>query len=313
MYPKMPSSSSITPPVLRHILWVPGSLLGVALLLGFRFYESGKSGLAPSTSAGSFLMAAAEPSPVSAGAPASALAPQSGDASKEASKDKAKTPPPNALTEGTGKILKDDPSKNKTVARDEVADESVDILNLNTEEVKILQSLSARRSDVEKREKSILEREQLLEAAEGRIDDKVRELQKIREILKKMLAKFQSHEKERMKGLVKIYELMKPDKAALIFEGLSLDVLLDVVDMMKESKLSPVLGTMNPHAAQRLTEELAARRKFTEELYRLNQQEEASEKELEVPQSMTGDKAEPPAPPPEDPQNATPETTGPEA
>ena len=301
MYEQTPSSSPEVSAKLPHILWVPGSLLGIALLLGFRFYESGKFpnlGLTPNSAP--MLMAESvppleTPAPVSTGEKDSARllpAPKT----EETASSKGQGPekpqpapaptPSNALTEGTGTLVKAEADKVEETPKDMVVDESVDILNLTTEEVKILQSLASRRGDVEKREKSLQEREQLLEVAENRIDDKVQELQKIRTILKKMLAKFQDHEKERMRGLVKIYELMKPGKAALIFEGLSLDVLLDVVDMMKESKLSPVLESMDPRAAQRLTEELASRRKFTEELNRLNQQEEAASQTLEIPESM---------------------------
>lgn len=322
MYTQTPSSSppetaQAAPPPLRHILWVPGSLLGITLLLGFRFYESGSiANIVPISGQGKMVLGAAETAtPVTI--PGAGVTekntqqptdtPPQGEAKDE---DSAKKNPSNAPAQSTGTLLKgeiakpEEPAKEEAKAKvkvkdkDKAVDESVDILNLTTEEVKILQSLALRRGDVEKREKVLLEREQLLEVAENRIDEKVQELQKIRGILTKMLDKFQAHEKERMMGLVKIYELMKPDKASAIFEGLSLDVLLDVVDMMKEAKLSPILGSMNPRAAQRLTEELAARRKFTEELNRLNQQEEAASQELNVPESMA-DKPSAQAPEPE--------------
>lgn len=165
-------------------------------------------------------------------------------------------------------------------------------MNLTTEEVKILQSLSGRRSEIEKREKSVLDREHLLEIAEKRIDQKIQELGKIRDALKEMVSARQDHEKERMRGLVKIYELMKPDKAALIFEGLELEVLLEVVDMMKEVKLSPILSAMNPRAAQKLTAELAARRKFTQEINKMNQKELSKPENASQPDTPKSEKQE---------------------
>ncbi|MGL5784711.1 MAG: MotE family protein [Alphaproteobacteria bacterium] len=283
----------------RSIFWIPSILLGITILLGFRFYD--KSPVASATllsgDSKSFLQAAAEPekitvNPAQAGniASSSGTSTPSPVAQSSESQNARQTKETsleqnsvlsesggvlvsaNSLTSGAGSIIK---AEEKQASPSETAfkETELDILNLTTEEVKILQSLSARRNEIEKREKSVLDREHLLEIAEKRIDQKVQELEKIRDILKEMVSAKEEHEKERMRGLVKIYELMKPDKAALIFEGLDLEVLLEVVDMMKEVKLSPILSAMNPRAAQKLTVELAARRKFTQEISQMNQKE----------------------------------------
>ncbi len=303
---------------LRSIFWIPSILLGITILLGFRFYD--KSPVASATllsgESKSFLQAAAEPEKSMASpSPTSGVGPSQGAAvqppsaqgsessnvkqAKETSLAKNPVPPaagggpasPNSLTSGTGSILK---TEEKPAVASETApkEPELDILNLTTEEVKILQSLSGRRSAIEKREKSILDREHLLEIAEKRIDQKVQELEKIRDALKEMVSAREEHEKERMRGLVKIYELMKPDKAALIFEGLELEVLLEVVDMMKEVKLSPILSAMNPRAAQKLTAELAARRKFTQEISQMNQKEAPKPDTAPQPDNPSAEKQE---------------------
>ena len=62
------------------------------------------------------------------------------------------------------------------------------------------------------------------------------------------------------RGLVKLYESMKPRDAAAIFNDLDMPVLLQVVDRMKEIKAAPVLAAMQPDRAQQLTAELAQMR-----------------------------------------------------
>jgi flagellar motility protein MotE (MotC chaperone) len=301
----LPFSNSSEAISFRSLFWIPSLLLGITLLLGFRFYE--KSSVSSTTilsgASEGFLQAAAEPDKsmtppaptsgdaASQGAVATASSREASTASTVSALEPAGSStqqaketsplvtgggpaPVNSLTAGTGSILK--PDEKPPVSAETVPQAAeLDILNLTTEEVKILQSLAARRGEIEKREKSVLDREHLLDIAEKRIDQKVQEMQKIRDILKLMTSAREAHEKERMRGLVKIYELMKPDKAALIFEGLELDVLLEMVDMMKEVKLSPILSAMNPRAAQKLTAELAAKRKFTEEISQASQKEEA--------------------------------------
>jgi flagellar motility protein MotE (MotC chaperone) len=53
---------------------------------------------------------------------------------------------------------------------------------------------------------------------------------------------------------------MKPKDAAQIFEDLEMDVLLDVVEGMKERKVAPILALMNPTKEQEVTLELSQRR-----------------------------------------------------
>jgi flagellar motility protein MotE (MotC chaperone) len=66
----------------------------------------------------------------------------------------------------------------------------------------------------------------------------------------------------RLQSLVKIYENMKPKDAARIFDQLDMDVLLDVVERMKEARVAPILALVNPQRAQDITIQLAERRKL---------------------------------------------------
>ena len=96
----------------------------------------------------------------------------------------------------------------------------------------------------------------LLNAAEGRIDQKIAELQKLRSIIDSLIKKYDKEQDAKLESLVKIYENMKPKDAARIFEDLELDTLLEVSERMKERKLAGIIAKMSPQKAREITVEL---------------------------------------------------------
>ncbi|WP_033406985.1 MotE family protein [Kiloniella laminariae] len=135
-----------------------------------------------------------------------------------------------------------------------------DPFSMTDEEVVLLQSLSARREQLDERERGVEQREILLLAAEQRIDEKIAELGKLQKTIEGLIVQHDAQSDEQMTSLVKIYESMKPKDAARIFEELDMVVLLEVVERMKERKTAPILASMNPKKAKEVTLELAQRR-----------------------------------------------------
>lgn len=135
-----------------------------------------------------------------------------------------------------------------------------DPLSYTDQELELLQSLSKRRDELNSREQSLGEREAMIAATEKRIDDKLAELKQVQFTIEELVKRHDADEEAQLKSLVKIYENMKPKDAAQIFEDLEMDVLLDVVEGMKERKVAPVLALMNPAKAQEVTLELSQRR-----------------------------------------------------
>lgn len=129
-------------------------------------------------------------------------------------------------------------------------------------ELDVLQSLSKRRDELDKREQQIAQHEALLKAAEGEVDRKIAELNKLRKELVDLLNKQQSVQDERVNSLVKIYESMKPKEAARIFDTLDMDVLLAVIGKMSERKSSPILASMDPEKARIVTIKLSEQHKL---------------------------------------------------
>lgn len=146
------------------------------------------------------------------------------------------------------------------IAEDSIA--ARDPLSMTDEEIELLQALADRRRELEERGDRLAERENLLQAAERRIDEKVAGLQQLQKRIEGLLREHEQQTESQYRSLVKIYENMKPKDAARIFEELDMLVLLPVVERMKERKTAPILAKMNPEKAKAITTELAQRREL---------------------------------------------------
>ncbi|MEX2642448.1 MAG: hypothetical protein WD270_03280 [Acetobacterales bacterium] len=131
-------------------------------------------------------------------------------------------------------------------------------------EIELLQDLSARREELARRENELVLQEAMIQAAEQRIQLKIDELKNLQVSIQGLLQQHGEEEEQQLRRLVKIYESMKPDEAARIFEQLDMDVLLDVVERMREARVAPVLAEMDPLRAKTVTMHLAERRQLPE-------------------------------------------------
>jgi flagellar motility protein MotE (MotC chaperone) len=123
----------------------------------------------------------------------------------------------------------------------------------------ILERLQARRQELEARAREIDIRESLLKAAEKRIESRVEELKAVESRITTATDQKNEADSTRFKGLVTMYEGMKPKDAAKVFDRLEMSVLLEIASQIAPRKMSDILGLMSAEAAERLTVELAHR------------------------------------------------------
>ncbi|MHC2333335.1 MotE family protein [Bradyrhizobium sp. USDA 4454] len=123
----------------------------------------------------------------------------------------------------------------------------------------ILERLQARRQELEQRAREVDIREGLLKAAEKRIEAKVEEVKANDAKANADAAAKAEAEAARFKGIVTMYENMKPKDAAKVFDRLEMGVLYQIASQIQPRKMSDILGLMQPEAAERLTVELARR------------------------------------------------------
>jgi flagellar motility protein MotE (MotC chaperone) len=131
--------------------------------------------------------------------------------------------------------------------------EPFDPLTLTRPELEVLQQLAKRRDELAARERELKDREQLLNATEQRLAAQVKQLQQLKAELEGMNEQQKNGADANVRRLVAIYEAMKPDEAARIFDTMDASVLLEVAGRMAERRLAPVLAQMTPARAQALT------------------------------------------------------------
>lgn len=156
---------------------------------------------------------------------------------------------------------KADAPKKKAVAAAEWKDSASD-LEFSESRMELFNDLSARRQDIEGREKEVAMREALLKAAEQEIDQKYKELNTLKEEIKNLLKQQSAEEEKRIASLVKIYEGMKAKDAARIFDTLDMDVLIQVLGRMSERKSAPIIAAMSAERARSLTIMLAEQKRL---------------------------------------------------
>jgi flagellar motility protein MotE (MotC chaperone) len=127
----------------------------------------------------------------------------------------------------------------------------------------VLLELRQRRQELEAREATLAARESMLAAAEQKLSSRVEQLQGLQKKLESLDAGHKQQEDAAWQGLVKVYETMKPRDAALIFNDLGMQVLLAVIDRMKEAKAAAILAAMAPDKAREVTMQLAQSRSRT--------------------------------------------------
>jgi flagellar motility protein MotE (MotC chaperone) len=135
---------------------------------------------------------------------------------------------------------------------------------LTQTEIDLLQQLAERRERIEAREQEIERRAALLRAAETRIDRKIEELKNLEATIEGLVTTYNEQQDQKLAGLVKIYENMKPKQAAKIFEELEMDVLLMVAEKINSRRLAPIMAAMNAERAREITVELSRLRQLPE-------------------------------------------------
>ncbi len=128
------------------------------------------------------------------------------------------------------------------------------------EEIDLLQNLSARRAELDRREQRLDQRESLITAAETRIDSKIDEMKRLQASIAQLVEKKDKKDEDRIKKLISVYEKMKPKDAARIWNDLDMNILLQVAQGMREANTAAVLAEMSPDRARALTTELAYKR-----------------------------------------------------
>jgi flagellar motility protein MotE (MotC chaperone) len=133
----------------------------------------------------------------------------------------------------------------------------LDAANISPAERALLERLSERRKEIEKRQSELDMRDTLLRAAEKKLDERLNELKQAEDRIVAATQQKDEQELHRLKNLVTMYEGMKAKDAAKIFEKLEIKLGTEVARLINPRRMSEIMSQMTPEAAQRLTVELA--------------------------------------------------------
>jgi len=125
-----------------------------------------------------------------------------------------------------------------------------------TEQLMVL--LERKERSLQRREDTLKAREADLRAAEGQLNERLAELETLRNEIREMLKELDEERETRVLGLVKMFESMRPNQAALILAETEEDVALEVLMRMNRAKAGQALARMNPAMAAKFTQRLGA-------------------------------------------------------
>jgi len=151
------------------------------------------------------------------------------------------------------------PAAAPEVGKAEVVTHPEQGLSVSPSERAILERLQSRRQELEARAREIEIRESLLKAAEKRVEARVEELKAIESRISTATQQKTDADAQRFKGIITMYEGMKPKDAAKVFDRLEMPVLFEIASQIAPRKMADILGVMSPDAAERLTVEMARR------------------------------------------------------
>lgn len=222
------------------------------------------------SSAASSMAASNDPHASSSAPPASSsVDPKAATVCPESTKAKPTTAGAHELTDKIGTALANGcpspeiPTNAHGDAMPSIKNGAGKIVPLDVEEggdsqTALLQRLSDRRAELDKREADLQMREALVTAAEKKLDDRTKQLDALQAQVATLVDEKQAAEDASFKAIVSMYENMKPKDAAKIFDTLELNVLLKVARAMNPRKMSPVLAAMSSVPAQALTTAFAS-------------------------------------------------------
>ena len=126
-------------------------------------------------------------------------------------------------------------------------------------ELQALQTLQARRGQLDDREKALDTQLQLLAAAEAKVDAKLNAVSGVKAQIQALLGQADQQQQADVDRLTLVYQKMKPRDAAAVMATLDDRVRVPVAAKMKDSALAAILAQMPTAEAKKLTESLAQR------------------------------------------------------
>jgi flagellar motility protein MotE (MotC chaperone) len=123
----------------------------------------------------------------------------------------------------------------------------------------VLAAFQDREAGIAAKEEALAERMRLLEAAEQRVSDQLAALSRAEEELRSTMALADNAAEDDLARLTKVYENMKPDRAAALFEEMAPDFAAGFLGRMRPEPAAEIMAELSPRAAHTFSVVLAGR------------------------------------------------------
>lgn len=133
-----------------------------------------------------------------------------------------------------------------------------DPLALDENQIKVLYALSGKEKNTNHTEEmtELAKQRKLLELAHEQINKRLEDIEAAKKDLQGKKEELTKDEKQNVEQMVKMYEAMKPQQAADIFNKLELTSLVQIIKHMNQKKASLIVASMESNRARQLTIEL---------------------------------------------------------
>jgi flagellar motility protein MotE (MotC chaperone) len=130
-----------------------------------------------------------------------------------------------------------------------------DPLNLDENQVKILKAMAKKEGDttIADDRAELVKKEEMAKIAESKILDQITQLEEVRKDIKETKDALTKQEQMNVAQMVKIYETMKPEEAAAIFNKLEITALSQIVKAMNPKKAGIIMAAMDEAKVRTVT------------------------------------------------------------
>lgn len=125
------------------------------------------------------------------------------------------------------------------------------------EEIILFSKLDSKKKELDQREVELNKLEEELQKQKVVLENKMKELDQIREKISTQLSNQVQMDEEKVAKLVEFYSSMKPANAAKILSTINEDLAVEVLGKMKKKEAAEILNLLEPDKSQKLSEKYA--------------------------------------------------------
>lgn len=131
------------------------------------------------------------------------------------------------------------------------------VLELEEQKIDHLTYINDRIVLLDEKEKELSKMEQELEVQRQNLDEKIKELQSLRDSISAQLKDKVEVDSQKIDGLVQMYTSMKAPQAAKVFEAMDEDLAVEILGRMKRKPAADVMNLLKPEKAKIISEKQA--------------------------------------------------------